>query len=171
MKLRKIICLALACLLLAACGGSIAGEDIEGCWLMGQDLEYRYLARFGGGGSMEILWVRTDSGGDDPVAFRMEGRYALEGNVLTREYDREIPENSALGLPAELTIRDGGLILDYGELSEYWARLSEEAEALCLSGKPGVECPDCEGLGIRGIREDLPLWCETCCGLGAVMEE
>ncbi len=167
MKLRKLLCLGLVCLLLTACGGWVQQEDLTGCWLMGQDREYRYLSRFSSDGKMEILFVPR---GDWAEVFAIEGSYTLEEGTLTRTYDRETPENSVLNLPARLEIRDGALILDYGELTECWAKLTPEAEALCHRSEGTIECPRCEGLGIRGIREDTPIWCETCCGLGIVAE-
>ena len=167
MKLRKLICLGLVCLLLTACGGTVRQEDLTGCWLMGQDREYRYLSRFGSDGSMEILFVPR---GDWTEVFTIGGSYSLQEGTLNRTYSRETPENSVLNLPARLEIRGGALILDYGELTECWAKLTPEAEALCHDPEGGAECPDCAGLGIRGIREELPLFCETCCGLGIVAE-
>lgn len=167
MKFRRIASLLLLVVLLAGCGRGAAQEDLTGCWLMGQDREYRYLSRFHADGTMELVFVPQ---GDWAEVFTVQGSYRLENGTLIREYVREIPENSALGLPAALEIRNGGLILDYGDFAESWARLTPAAESLCLSREPGVECADCGGLGIRGIRDDLPLWCETCCGLGYAAE-
>ena len=169
MKFRTLLSFLLIAALLAGCAaGLVQAGQLEGCWFMGSDREYFYLTRFASDGSFEILWVPR--GGRTEI-FTIEGSYTLEDGVLNRVYQREMPENSALTLPAELKLRDGALILSYGELRECWAKLTPEAESLCLTGAGSVQCPECQGLGIRGIRDDLPLWCEECCGLGIVAQE
>lgn len=168
MKMRKMICLLLMGLMLAGCAGTVQQEDISGCWYMGCDREYRYLTRFDGSGNFEILWVPK---GDWAEVFPIEGSYTLEEGILNRTYSREMPENSVLTLPAALTLRDGALILSYGEMNESWPRLTAEAESFCLSRQAGKDCGSCAGLGILGYRNDLPVWCGDCCGVGAVAEE
>lgn len=169
MKLGRILTLLLVCALLAGCGGAVGQEDLTGCWYMGQDLEYRYLVRFSGDGSFEILQtLRHDPTPETAVVFRLPGNYTLEDGVLTRNYETEIAPDSALALPAELELNKNALILSYGGLTESWPRLTEEAEALCLGQAPAVECENCGGLGILGHRDDLPIWCRDCCGLGIV---
>lgn len=172
MKLRNLMALLLIGLLLAGCAAAaVQPQELTGCWYMGDDGEYRYLARFGSDGSFEILQTLPDaSAGESAVTFRLAGTYALEGNVLTRQYETEVAPDSALATPAELQLRDGALILSYGGLTESWPRLSEAAEALCLSGGPAESCGECAGLGILGYREELPLWCGGCSGLGVVAE-
>ncbi len=167
MKLRRIVSLLMLCLLLAGCGGAVNQRSLSGCWLMGQDREYRYFSRFHADGSMELVFAPR---GDWAEVFTVQGHYTLEDGVLYRTYEREISDNSVLMLPAQLEIQGNGLILNYGEFTESWASMTPEAEALCLSGEHGTECADCAGLGIRDIRDELPLWCKTCCGLGYVDE-
>lgn len=173
MKLGRILSLLLVCALLAGCGGAaVLQEDLTGCWYMGQDLEYRYLVRFSGDGSFEILQtLRKNPTPETAVVFRLPGTWCLENGVLTREYEAEVDPDSALALPAELELNKNALILDYGGLAESWPRLTEEAEALCLGQAPAVECESCAGLGTVGYGDRARLWCEDCCGLGIVNGE
>lgn len=172
MKLGRILALLLICALLAGCGGTVQQEELTGCWYMGQDAEYRYLIRFAEDGTFEILQtLRRSPAPETAVTFRLSGTYTLEGNMLTRQYEKEVDPASALAQPAELTLNKNALILDYGGLSESWPRLTEEAEALCLGQAPAVECESCAGLGTVGYGDRARLWCEVCCGLGIVNAE
>lgn len=169
MKLRRFLCLMLLGLMLTGCAGRrVKTNDLAGCWYMGSDGTYRYFSRFEESGTMEILQISAETG---EVAFRLTGSYTLEKGTLLRTYATAVPEDAALAQPAELTLKEGSLILDYGELRESWSLLSGQAWALCCSAGPRVECPDCAGLGTHGLRDELPLWCRTCCGLGVLPED
>lgn len=168
MGAKRILALGLVCLLLAGCAAtSVQPEQLAGCWYMGADEDFRYLARFEENGSFEILLThRQIPEGTEPVAFRLPGTYTLNNGLLTRQYAIAPDEGSALTTPAELELEDGALILYYGVLTESWPRLSEEGERICLEGCPGEDCSRCAGTGILGYRQALPVWCPDCCGLG-----